>query len=121
LPSVLIADDHVGMRSTLRLLFEDGCGFTVCGEAENGLEAINKAVKLAPNIIVLDLVMPVMNGLEAAEVLKLMLPETPIFLLTAHGGEKVTSAALAIGVNAIFTKGEDLAGLVKRAREVLEP
>ena len=63
--------------------------------------------------------MPVMNGLEAAEVLKLMLPEVPIFLLTAHGGKEVRTAALAVGIRAVFAKGDNLNELVDRVREVL--
>ena len=68
--SVLIVDDHPAIRRALRAAFERQPGFTVCGEAEDGFDAISKAKRLSPDLIVLDLRMPVMDGLEAARELK---------------------------------------------------
>ena len=70
MPTVLIVDDSDSVRIAVRALFEAEPGFIVVGEAVNGMDAINKADELAPDLIVLDLSMPIMNGLEAAETLK---------------------------------------------------
>ena len=107
MPTVLIVDDSDSVRIAVRALFEAEPGFSVVGEAVNGMDAINKADELAPDLIVLDLSMPIMNGLEAAEALKSTTPSTPIFILTAHGGPEVDRAARAAGVDAVFSKGSD--------------
>ena len=107
MPTVLIVDDSDSMRIVVRALFEAEPGFSVVGEAVNGLDAIDKADELAPDLIVLDLSMPIMNGLEAAETLKSTSPSTHIFILTAHGGPEVDRAARAAGVDAVFSKASD--------------
>jgi two-component system, NarL family, response regulator NreC len=114
--SVLIVDDHEAVRRELRRLFRDCEEFTVCGEAQDGSEAITKAQQLLPDIIILDLVMPEMGGLEAATALHYMMPEVPIFLLTAHYSRELELTALQCGVRAIFSKYEDLGRLLHRAR-----
>jgi len=119
LSKVLIVDDDGTSRQAVRSLFEGEAGFDVCGEAVNGLDALAKANHLSPDIIVLDLSMPVMNGLEAAELLKLILPRVPIFMLTVHSGPEVQGAAQAAGVDAVFSKSEDLSRLITRAKAVL--
>jgi CheY-like chemotaxis protein len=117
MPTVLIVDDSDSVRIAVRALFEAEPGFSVVGEAVNGMDAINKADELAPDLIVLDLSMPIMNGLEAAETLKLNSPSTPIFILTAHGGPEVDRAARAAGVDAVFSKGgDDMDKMIARAR-----
>jgi len=77
-----MVDDHPAIRTALRMAFERQPGFTVCGEAEDGFDAIGKAKRLAPDLIVLDLRMPVMDGLEAARELKRLFPQTPLMMLT---------------------------------------
>src|SRR5260370_41634465 len=81
---VLIVDDNAVVRSSLRCLFESYPEFEVSGEAENGQDAIDKAERLKPDLIILDLAMPVMNGLEAAPELRKMLPDARLILFTAH-------------------------------------
>ena len=117
MPTVLIVDDSDSVRASVRALFEAEPDFTVVGEAVNGLDAINKAEELAPDLIILDLSMPIMNGLEAAEALKATSPATPIYILTAHGGPEVDRAARTAGVDAVFSKGEDLDAMLAKARE----
>ena len=114
--SVLIVDDHEAVRRELRRLFRDYEEFTVCGEAQDGSEALTKAQQLLPDLIILDLVMPEMGGLEAATALHYMMPEVPIFLLTAHYSRELELTALQCGVRAIFSKYDDLGGLLQRAR-----
>ena len=75
---ILLVDDNRVVRSFLRRLFELQPDFEISGEAENGRDALEKAEKLKPDLIILDLVMPVMTGLEAAPLLKQRLPDTPI-------------------------------------------
>src|ERR1700688_2905185 len=117
MPTVLIVDDSDSVRIAVRALFEAEPGFSVVGEAVNGMDAIDKADELVPDLIVLDLSMPIMNGLEAAETLKLNSPSTLIFILTAHGGPEVDRAARAAGVDAVFSKsGEDMDKMIASAR-----
>lgn len=117
MPTVLIVDDSDSVRIAVRALFEAEPGFSVVGEAVNGMDAIHKADELAPDLIVLDLSMPIMNGLEAAETLKSTSPTTPIYILTAHGGPEVDRAARAAGVDAVFSKGgEDMDKMIASAR-----
>src|ERR1700730_19122344 len=78
--SILIVDDSLPVRRMLRSFVEARTDFEVCGEAVNGLDAIEKARTLHPDLIVMDLSMPVMNGLEAETVLKAMLPEVPVVI-----------------------------------------
>jgi DNA-binding NarL/FixJ family response regulator len=81
---ILIADDDVSIRRLLRRLLEDRSGWQVCGEAANGQEAVFQAEKLTPDIAVLDLAMPCMNGLEAAREISKLLPHPSMLLLTVQ-------------------------------------
>lgn len=119
MPTILIVDDHAVVRTAVRALFESCFESIVCGEAENGADAIVRARELEPDLIVLDVSMPVMNGFEAAEILHRILPAVPVFLLTAHYMEATVQAALRIGIRAVFSKHHDLAPLVTQARAVL--
>ena len=78
--AVLIVDDNAFIRQALCELFKQEADFEVCGEAENGNEAIEKARELRPDLIVLDLSMPVMNGIDAARVLKKLMPAVPLII-----------------------------------------
>lgn len=114
--SILIVDDHEAIRRQLRCLFRPHPEFAVCGEAVHGVDAIEMAQRLSPDLIILDLAMPEMNGLEAAAALKYILPAAPIFLLTVHYSRELELAALASGISAVFSKHDDLDALVRRAR-----
>jgi DNA-binding NarL/FixJ family response regulator len=116
---VLVVDDHEAIRRSIRSFFRTYPEFTVCGEAVNGAEAIEKAQELWPDLVILDLAMPEMNGLEAAAALKFILPGVPIFLLTAHYSRELELAALEAGVCAVFSKHQDLLILLRRARAEL--
>ena len=117
--SVLIVDDHEAVRRGLRALFRNEPEFLICGEAVDGVDAIQKAQELSPDLIILDLSMPEMNGLEAATALKYMMPHVPLFLLTAHYSRELELAALGSGICAVFSKHDDLEALVLRARSEL--
>jgi len=121
LASVLIVDDHPAIRRALRVAFESQAGFTVCGEAEDGFDAIGKARKLAPDLIILDLRMPVMDGLEAARLLKRLFPQIPLMMLTCYHSSATEKQALASGVTAVFSKPDGMQNLIWQARAVLDP
>ncbi len=117
--SVLIVDDHEAIRRGLRSAFHRYPEFVICGEAVDGADALQKAQELSPHLIILDLSMPEMNGLEAAVALKYMMPAVPIFLLTAHYSRELELAAFGSGICAVFSKHDDVEALVTRARAEL--
>ncbi len=102
----------------LRTAFEEHSGWDV-GEAVNGREAIDKARELNPDLIVLDLSMPIMHGLEAAPVLRRMLPTVPIILFTLHDNKTLQREAFSVGVSAVVSKAVGLKTLVNRAEDLL--
>ncbi len=99
--SVLVVDDNPLVRQAVCELFSREGDFDVCGEAENGREAIEKAQLLCPNLMVTDLSMPVMNGLEETRVLKKLMPAVPVIIFTAHNDPFVEKEARAAGVSAV--------------------
>src|SRR5712691_10146564 len=107
---ILIADDHDLMRCLIKREFEDHADW-VCIEAENGQQAVVKATELKPEIIILDLVMPVMDGLTAAREIVKILPAVHIVIHTIHFSEQIKCEAKKIGVREVLPKA-DLASLV---------
>jgi len=116
---VLLVDDNAVVRFFLRRLFESQPDFEISGEAENGRDAVEKAEKLKPDLIILDLSMPVMTGLEAAALLKQTLPDTRIILFTQHEGREVKQLAQAARVDAVVSKSEAVSDLVVKAQALL--
>jgi DNA-binding NarL/FixJ family response regulator len=84
---ILLADDHVVMRRGLRLLIESQPGFTVVSEASDGREAVEQAQSAVPDVVVLDIAMPNLNGVEAAQRIHEMLPDIAIVILSMHSDE----------------------------------
>jgi DNA-binding NarL/FixJ family response regulator len=99
--SILIVDDDKLIRNVLRCFVETRTHFEVCGEAVNGLDAIEKTRTLHPDLIVMDFTMPVMNGLEAGAILKAMLTKIPIVMYTVHDTFAMKVQALAAGIRAL--------------------
>lgn len=116
---VLVVDDNKDIRRAVRNLLETHDHFEVCGEAVDGRDAIVKTEQLDPDLIVLDLSMPVMNGMDAARAIKKNKPATPIILFTLHGDAGIQSAAIAIGIRAVVAK-TDLDDLVAQATAVFK-
>jgi two-component system, NarL family, response regulator NreC len=114
--SVLIVDDHEAIRRTLRVRIEELPEFSVCGEAVNGVDAVEKAQLLSPNLVILDFAMPEMNGLEAATALRFMLPAAKLYLLTAHSNRELELAARDAGIDAVYSKYDDLSALFRRLK-----
>jgi NarL family two-component system response regulator LiaR len=103
---ILIADDSAVVRKSIRNLLESNTGWEVCGEAANGQEALDHAMKLKPDIIVLDLVMPVMDGLQAARKMAVIAPRTPTVMLTMHYSPQLVSEASEAGIQSVLSKSE---------------
>ena len=117
--SVLIVDDSAVIRQGLSELFEREADFEVCGEAENGKQAIEKAQKLRPDLIVLDLLMPVMNGFDAARALKRLMPTVPLIMYSALGDRLAEHQARLIGISEVVSKSEHASVLIHKARGLL--
>lgn len=112
---VLIVDDNSMIRATIRRQLE-AAGLEVCGEAVDGLDAIEKAKILQPDLIIMDLSMPRMNGLEAAKELMRICPDVPILLNTMHAEVVRGQRQLPVGIREVVSKTESL---VTRAMETL--
>lgn len=117
---VLIVDDNSFVRQALGEIFACEADFAVCGEAANGIEALKEAQSLRPDLIVLDLAMPVMNGLEAARRLKRLMPAVTLIMYSGIGDKYVEQQAGFIGIAALISKAEPPGTLVSTARTVLE-
>jgi DNA-binding NarL/FixJ family response regulator len=116
---ILIVDDNAVVRSLVRRLFESQSDFEISGEAENGRDAIDKAEKLKPDLIILDLVMPVMTGLDAAPLLKQLLPDVLIILFTQQEGSELERLAQAAGIDAVVSKSQVASELFLKAQVLL--
>jgi DNA-binding NarL/FixJ family response regulator len=119
--TVLIVDDNKFIRQALCELFQCQADFEVCADAENGREAIQMAEQLLPDLIVLDLSMPVMNGLDAARVLKRIMPAVPLIMYSAFGDRFVEQQARLIGISDVVSKSDPFSALVAKARNLLYP
>ena len=101
---ILIADDHEMVRQGLRRVLETHSDWVVCGEAANGIEAVKLARRLKPNVAVLDLSMPRMDGLEATREIRKALPHTEVLILTMHDSEQLIREVLAAGARGYLLK-----------------
>jgi CheY-like chemotaxis protein len=118
--NVLIADDSASMRRSVRFLLERRHSELLVSEAVDGVDAIEKAEETKPDLILLDLAMPRLNGAEAASVLKSTLPETPIILFTMYTDLQADSFSGFIGVDFI-SKVDGLPKLLERIDALLPP
>ena len=113
---VLVADDNPYIRKALCRLFETEEDYDLCAEAENGRRAIELALQCQPDLVILDLSMPVMNGLDAARELKRLMPEVPIILFSLHEQALTTNSGLQnLPVDQIVSK-IDISALMKHVR-----
>jgi len=116
---VLLVDDNAVVRSFVRQLFELQPDFEISGEAENGRDAVEKAEKVKPDLIILDLIMPVMTGLDAAPLLRQLRPDTRIILFTQQEGSEVERLARAAGIHAVVPKNQAASKLILQAQALL--
>lgn len=114
---VLLADDHQIVRDGMKVFLERE-GYKVNAEAQNGQEAVRLALKLQPDVVVLDITMPILNGLDAAREILHNAPATKAILLSMHDESKYVLEGLRIGVKGFVTKthaGEDLVQAIRQA------
>jgi two-component system, NarL family, response regulator NreC len=114
---VLIADNHVIVRQGLKAYLERG-GIQIIGEASDGQEAVSLAIKLLPDVAILDIGMPILNGIDAARELKQSLPKTKTVLLTRHNEDQYVTAALRAGVRGYILKTQAATDLVQAIQQV---
>jgi len=118
--NVLLADDHTVMRAGLRLVLEREAGFRVIGEAGDGREAVVLAEKLKPDVVVLDIAMPNLNGIEAARQICDKLPGAAVVILSMHSDESYVLRALKSGARAYLLKDSAVADLITAIKSVTE-
>jgi DNA-binding NarL/FixJ family response regulator len=106
LAQILIVDDSVLLRGSIRTCIEQNTSWEICGDAENGRVAIEKVIDLSPDLVVLDLAMPVMNGLDAAREISMIAPELTIVLFTLYTSEELETEARAVGIKGVISKSE---------------
>jgi len=117
--TILIVDDNAYIRRALCQVFIGETDFEVCGEAENGEEGIARALELHPDLIVLDLSMPVMNGLDAARELKRLMPAVPLIMYSTFVDTFVEQEARLRGISELVSKSRPASILVSTARSLL--
>jgi len=116
---VLIADDHTLFREGLRALFASEGDIEVVGEAADGDEAVRRALELRPEVVVMDLMMPILNGVEATRALKAKLPEVKVLVLSMYDDEEHVQSLLASGASGYMLKKATSDELVRALREVV--
>lgn len=116
--SILIAEDHALVREGLRALLELSGGFTVVGEAATGGEAVELAARLQPDVIVMDVAMPVLNGFQAARQIRAARPAARVLALSAHADEEYVERMVAVGAAGYVLKQDPGAVFVQAVREI---
>jgi len=116
---ILIVEDEIAVRRAIRVFLELH-HFEICGEAVNGAEALEKAAALRPDLIILDLSMPLMNGIEAASQLKNKVPNIPVVIYTMLEDVLGKSLASTLGVKGIVSKADGLTKLLANIEATLE-
>ena len=115
----LLADDHTIVREGLRaLLLADG-GIDVVGEARNGREAVEMAVALVPDVVVMDIAMPILNGLEATRQIRAAVPGAKVLILSAHSDDAYIDRVIAVGAAGFLIKQTSAQVLAKAIHEVM--
>ena len=124
---ILLADDHTILRSGVRALLEGEPGLSVIGEAEDGRAAVRMACKLKPDVVIMDIAMPLLNGLEATRQIKIQCPDVKVLVLSMHDNEEYIRQALEAGAMGYILKDAapgELIGAIKsvyRGEAVLSP
>ena len=117
---ILIADDHQLVRQGLRQLLEAHEDWEVCAEASTGRQAVELALRLCPHIVILDIAMPELNGLEATRRIKQALPDTEVLILTIHDIEHLTRDLLSAGARGYLLKSDPSAQIVAAVEALAE-
>jgi len=105
---ILLADDNSSIRHLLRLFIEHNTDWQVCGEAENGRIAVEKVTQLHPHAVILDLSMPVMNGLDAAREISRIAPDVEMVMFSMHVSDQLRKDAQAVGIRDVISKSDTI-------------
>ena len=117
--AILIADDNPFIRTALYEFFQREPDFQVCAVVEDGRQAVEQADRLHPDLIILDLSMPVMNGLDAARVLKQVMPNVPVIVYSAAQDEFSKQLAKSMGISEVISKSDRISVLIDAARNLV--
>jgi len=117
---ILIADDHEVVRSGLRAIIETRADWIVSGEASNGRDAVALALKVKPDVAIIDYSMPVMNGVEASRRIKLHHLHTEVLILTMHESEEILTEVLLAGVRGFLLKSDARSHLIAAVEALLD-
>lgn len=117
--TVLLAEDHAAYRKSLKILVESGGDIEVIGEAKNGCEAVRLNKSLRPKVIVMDIAMPLLNGLQATSQIKEASPATKVLILSSHSDPEYIEQAMVFGASGYFLKQCSADVLAQAIREVL--
>jgi DNA-binding NarL/FixJ family response regulator len=115
---ILLADDHTLMRSGIRALLEDEPGLTIIGEAEDGRSAVAQACRLEPDVVIMDIAMPLLNGLEATRQIKQQCPHVRVLILSMHENEEYIRQVLEAGAMGYILKDAAARELISAIRSV---
>ena len=115
---MLVADDHETVRAGLRVVLAQEPRFQICGEAENGQDAVAKVKQLHPDAVILDVSMPVMNGLEAAREIRRVAPSVKIVMFSMHDSSQMMETARQAGADAFVLKSAPGQELVRAIRDL---
>ena len=116
---IILADDHTLVRTGLRRLLDDVDGLSVIGEADNGSDAILRVKELSPDVVILDINMPELNGIQATEILRRDDSELKIIIISMHSDELFPQRLLKAGANAYLTKGSGIKEITYAINEVM--
>ena len=118
---ILIADDHEFVRQGVRTLLLSRRGWTICGEAVDGRDAIEKAKELKPDVVVMDVSMPNLNGLEATREVRRILPKTAVLVLSQHNSPGMMKEALKAGAQGYVVKSSASENLIAALENLKQP
>jgi DNA-binding NarL/FixJ family response regulator len=110
---ILVADDHPVIRKSVRQILDSHPRFEVCGEAQDGAAAVDEAHRLKPDVVVMNITVPVLNGIDAAREIKASLPELAIVILSTHADKHFIEQAKKSGARAYFAKTKATEALVR--------
>jgi DNA-binding NarL/FixJ family response regulator len=117
---IILADDHTIVRQGLAKLLEGEPGFQVVGEAENGREAVGKVEELKPHVVIMDIVMPLLNGIEATRQIKKTHPKTKIIILSMHCHDRYIKELFSLGASGYLLKDSTGSDIVKAVQAAMD-
>lgn len=118
--TIIVADDHAVIRKGLRTLLEEHRGWKIVAEAANGREVVERAVRLRPDVVLMDLSMPEINGLEATRLILKALPNTRVLILSMHNTEELVAETLHAGARGYVLKSDTERDLITALEAVLD-